>query len=1152
GGAYLPIDPGSPQERIDYMLKDSGARVLINKSEIRNPKFETNPNYQKINDQNKNQYFGAAFVLNFEHLNFDIVSNFDIRASNLIPSNLAYIIYTSGSTGMPKGVMIEQRSVVNRLNWMQKAYPIGDGDVILQKTTFTFDVSVWELFWWSSRGACVYLLGTGEEKDPAAIVHAVTNYRVTTMHFVPSMLNVFLDFLENEGGAEAVSSRLRSLRKVFASGEALGPVQVERFYRLFGKGGANGAKLINLYGPTEATVDVSYFDCVPDEKYERIPIGKPIDNINLYVLDKSLHLQPVGVVGELYIAGVGLARGYLNRPELTAEKFIRSFAGVKGGLFQKPPLVAYKTGDLARWLRDGNIEYLGRIDHQVKIRGFRIELGEIENRLLAEPAVKDAVVMARIDPSGDKQLAAYVVPDETVAFTVHRLLEIERNKLRGEGDRLYYELPNGMPVFYLNRNETDFMYREIFEECSYLKHGVTLKDSSCIFDIGANIGIFSLFANYVCPDAAIYSFEPVPALYDLLALNTSLYGLNFKIFKNGIASKEEEVVFTYYPHASILSGRFADDAEEKETVKAFIHRELEAAGRDRREMPTEAQIDELLAERISGIRFHCAMKTVSQVMRENGVERIDLLKIDVEKAELDVLEGIEAADWPKIRQLVIEVHDSGGRLAKIMDLLKRHGYEVVVEQDSMLEETGLYNLYAISPISPVSPQQEQGPRWEPAAGHFAQVEPGRYSPGRLIDDLKESLKLRLPGYMVPSHFVLLDKMPLTASGKVDRKALPAPEVNRGEGYEAPANEIEEKLAALWSEILNIGKENISVTARFFDLGGHSLKATVMLSRIDREFMVRIPLVQVFSTPTIRGLADYLKGLAQEAAVVEDHQLARLRKGSGAEPGYLFLVHDGSGEVEGYVEFCRRLEPDIDCWGIRAEKLTGYGPLNISIETIARNYIEKMKSLQSHGPYRIAGWSLGGTIAFEMAYQLETMGETVSFLGLIDSPAPAPTSLKKETFTAGSELAWLKDYIPGEQINERLKGITDINKTWWEVIAYLEENHYPVEAVRQLIPAYLAQIIPNYERLGLRELVYYLNLGRSLDRARDIYIPGGKINTELHHFTAVDSKEILKESWAEYCHSAIRVYELSGNHYSILKMPAVDQTAQLISRELSEH
>jgi amino acid adenylation domain-containing protein len=397
GGAYLPIDPEYPQERIQYMLQDSNAKVLINKSEARSTKFETNPNFQNSNDQNKDRNFGAAFVLDFENLNFDIVSDFGFRISDLIPANLAYIIYTSGSTGKPKGVMIQHRSVVNRLNWMQKFYPLNDKSIILQKTPISFDVSVWELFWWSFYGASVCLLGVGEQKNPQAIVSAVEKNGITVMHFVPSMLNVFLDHIDRPGFR---SEKLRSLTHVFASGEALSPSHVERFNRLFPQ--RTGTRLINLYGPTEATVDVSYFEA-PGKNLTVVPIGKPIDNIQLHVLDKNQVLLPVGAPGELSISGDGLARGYLNRPELTAEKFIknRSYGSYK-------TYINYKTGDLARWLPDGNIEYLGRMDHQVKIRGFRIELGEIENCLLAVGGIKEAVVIVREDDVMGSYLCAYM------------------------------------------------------------------------------------------------------------------------------------------------------------------------------------------------------------------------------------------------------------------------------------------------------------------------------------------------------------------------------------------------------------------------------------------------------------------------------------------------------------------------------------------------------------------------------------------------------------------------------------------------------------------------------------------------------------------------------------------------------------------------
>ncbi|MCP5046160.1 MAG: AMP-binding protein, partial [bacterium] len=276
------------------------------------------------------------------------------------------------------------------------------GDVILQKTTFTFDVSVWELFWWSLQGASLCLLEPGGEKNPGTIVEAIEKNNVTVMHFVPSMLNVFLQYLESSGG----SPRLTSLARVFASGEALELQQVRRFNALLYQN--NQTRLVNLYGPTEATIDVSYFNCSTGDDDGNIPIGKPIDNTQLYILDPEFRLQPVSVAGQLCIGGVGLARGYINNPRLTAGKFVRDFQEEPSA----PSAVIYQTGDLARWLEDGNIEFLGRIDHQVKIRGFRIELGEIESRLLLHPHVRGAVVLARPDGSGDKHLCAYVVPAE--------------------------------------------------------------------------------------------------------------------------------------------------------------------------------------------------------------------------------------------------------------------------------------------------------------------------------------------------------------------------------------------------------------------------------------------------------------------------------------------------------------------------------------------------------------------------------------------------------------------------------------------------------------------------------------------------------------------------------------------------------------------
>ncbi|MCC3380887.1 non-ribosomal peptide synthetase, partial [Paenibacillus farraposensis] len=400
GGAYVPIDPDYPEERIRYMLEDSGAKLLLLPSHL----------------QDRVHFAGSVMLL-------DDPAIYDEDGANLesinAPADLAYVIYTSGTTGKPKGVMIEHRSVINRLTWMQEAYPLDAGDMILQKTAITFDVSVWELFWWSFVGASMCLLPVGGEKDPEVIVETIAAQKVSTMHFVPAMLNAFLEHIERQG--EPAQSKLASLKQVFASGEALTPNAAARFQQYVAP--VSQAKLVNLYGPTEATVDVSYFNLRADETYRTVLIGKPISNIRLYVVSEGGKLQPIGVPGELCIAGDGVGRGYLNRPELTAEKFVDSPFS--------PGERMYRTGDLVRWQADGNIEYLGRIDHQVKIRGYRIELGEVETQLLKVEAVQETVVVAREDESGQKQLCAY--------FTANA--ELTASELRGA---LAQELPSYM------------------------------------------------------------------------------------------------------------------------------------------------------------------------------------------------------------------------------------------------------------------------------------------------------------------------------------------------------------------------------------------------------------------------------------------------------------------------------------------------------------------------------------------------------------------------------------------------------------------------------------------------------------------------------------------------------------------------------------
>ncbi len=367
GGAYVPLDPEYPQERLAYMIEDSGIQLLLSQQRL----LASLP------------AAGIRVIaLDQPALWLDGYSS-ESPGVAIHALNLAYVIYTSGSTGKPKGAGNSHRALVNRLCWMQQAYGLEATDAVLQKTPFSFDVSVWEFFWPLMTGARLVVAAPGEHREPARLIETIGRHAVTTLHFVPSMLQAFI----HEPGVQACTG----LKRIVCSGEALPlDAQVQVFAKL------PHAGLFNLYGPTEAAIDVTHWTCV-DEGADSVPIGRPIANLGTYVLDAQLNPVPAGVCGELYLGGTGLARSYHRRPALTAERFVPSPFGDGARL--------YRTGDRVRQRADGVIEYLGRLDHQVKLRGLRIELGEIETRLLQHPGVREAVVLVQ----GGKQLVAYLV-----------------------------------------------------------------------------------------------------------------------------------------------------------------------------------------------------------------------------------------------------------------------------------------------------------------------------------------------------------------------------------------------------------------------------------------------------------------------------------------------------------------------------------------------------------------------------------------------------------------------------------------------------------------------------------------------------------------------------------------------------------------------
>jgi amino acid adenylation domain-containing protein/FkbM family methyltransferase len=814
GGAYIPLDPGQQKHRLAFMLDDARAPVLLTSRGM----LASLP-----------QHPAKAVCLDAEgeHIARESVENPTGGAGS---ENLAYVIYTSGSTGRPKGVMIRHRSVVNLSHSLSRAvYRKYDAPLrVSLNAPLAFDASVKQLIQLVA-GHTLVIVPDEVRPNGDALLDFVEAKRVDALDCTPSQLKLML-------ASARWSQQRHAPRLMLVGGEAL---DAEMWRKLATD---ERTDFYNVYGPTECTVDATA-QLLSDP--EAVPaIGRPLANTEIYLLDRRMQPVPVGVFGELHVAGEGLARGYLRRPHLTAEKFIpHPFSRAPGARL-------YRTGDLARYLLDGRIEFLGRTDHQVKVRGFRIELGEIEASLKRHSAVRDAVVLAREDVPGDVRLVAYVV--------------IKRRYLPSIEGRARYQLPNGMAVVHQNRNETDYLYQEIFETQTYLKHGLELPDDACVFDVGANIGLFTLLVSERCRAPSIYAFEPIQPIFETLRINVELYGSNVKLFPYGLSEKGGTATFTYYPQYSMMSGlsAYAQAEGDVEVVKNYLRNQQQSGARGADVLLEHA--GDILAGRFEGQDYQARLRTLSEVIREEGVERIDLLKIDVQRAELDVLRGIEDGDWKKIRQVVMEVHDakgeaSEGRTREIAGLLEAHGFRVVVEQDEALQGSDRHNLYAA--------------RDDAEFGRAANGHPRTSAPPPSVvsaADLRNSLKEELPEYMIPTAFVPLDELPLTRNGKVDRQALPAPEslqLKSAESYIAPQSQLERDIANIWQESLQV--EKVGTHDNFFDLGGHSLLMVQVHSKLRATLGRDISMVEMFQHPTVSALAEHLSRQGPEQHTFED-------------------------------------------------------------------------------------------------------------------------------------------------------------------------------------------------------------------------------------------------------------------------------------------
>ncbi|MET7707307.1 amino acid adenylation domain-containing protein [Micromonospora sp. NPDC005413] len=720
------------------------------------------------------------------------------------PTDPAYVIFTSGSTGTPRPVLVEQGAVA-RL-WYALADAVYGGSErslrVSVNAPATFDASIKQLIQLAG-GHTLCPISEDVRHDPAGLLTHLARHEVDVLDATPSHLRLLLD-------ARRPGDTLPGL--LLIGGEAIDDPLWQELAAL------DGVRSVNLYGPTECTVDTTTATVTSDEGPT---IGRPLPGVAVVVADPSGRPLPIGAPGELLVTGGQLAVGYLHDEPATARHFV-TLTGPTGEQVR-----AYRTGDLVRLRPDGRLDYLGRIDDQIKVRGLRIEPAEISHALRQHPGVRATAVTTHGE-GAQRRLVAYAVPGSRA---------VDPDQLVG-----------------INPHETRYLYDEIFTQETYLRGGVTLPAGAVVLDVGANIGVFSLFVRTLVPDARLYAFEPVAPVFAALRQNLEPAGGEVHLFDHGLSDREGETTFTYYPGYSMMSGQrdYADPDAEKQVVRQYLSNERDSAPTGGADLLDN--LDDLLDDRFAATEQRCRLRPLSQVIDEQGIDRIDLLKIDVQRAELDVLLGIEDRHWALVQQVAMEVHDAPdgptrGRGDQITKLLESHGFQVLLEQDTLLTGTDRYNLCAFR------------------SQYRATVTPAPAVRGDAVTGpaLRDWLADRLPAHLVPDSVELIDHIPLTRNGKLDRAALPAPDTGAAGPYAAPANRAEEILVEVWQEILGIPR--IGVEDNVFQIGADSIRG-IRVRAAAAKRGVSFPLRDVFRHQTIRELVRHGELTFSDESVVD--------------------------------------------------------------------------------------------------------------------------------------------------------------------------------------------------------------------------------------------------------------------------------------------
>ena len=939
GGAYLPLDPDYPTERLQFMLEDSQVLFLITQRSL----LAKLPASQ-------------ATLICLDHIQEQISQySQDNLQSELTPSNLANVIYTSGSTGKPKGVMVEHRGLVNLASSQIQSFAVNHNSRVLQFASFSFDACISEILMTFGSGATLYLAQKDALLPGQPLIKNLQECEITHVTLPPSALAV----LPKES--------LPNLQTLIVAGEAC-PLDLVKQWSV-------GRNFFNAYGPTEASVCATIAQCSQDDLI--VTIGKAIANVQVYILDAFLQPVPVGVSGELYIGGVGVARGYLNRPELTQEKFIANpFSNDPGSRL-------YKTGDLARYLPDGNVEFLGRIDNQVKIRGFRIETGEIEAVLSQYFLLAGNVVVAREDNTGNKRLVAYLVPAlqnealpeqlaqwqneyisdwqslyertysqgqdsladltfnitgwnssytrqplpasemrEWVENTVSRILALqpERGLEIGCGTGLLLSRVAKHCLEYWATDYSQGAIQYVERVCNAVEGLEQVKLRCQMADNFEGIALHQF--DTVVLNSIIQYFPSVDYLLQVLEGAINVIGERGQIFvgdvrslpllepyhaavqlaqasdsktveqwqqqvRQSVAGEEELVIDPtfflalkqHFPQISWVEIQPKRGVAHNELTQFRYDVTLHLEAINNQSLPISDQTV------IPWLNWQLEQLSLAQIQEQLLTEKPELLGIRgipnqrVEQA-LKIWEWVEnAPDVETVEQLktiLAQQTDTAINPEQVWQLAESLGYtahlswwessqdgsfDVIFQRDSVSE--------AVSNLAFWDEKALKTKPWtdytnNPLRGKLVQ---------KLIPKVREFLQEKLPSYMVPQAFVLLDSLPLTPNGKVDRKALPSPDAatrNLANSFVLPRNPIEAQLTHIWSEVL--GLERIGVKDNFFELGGHSLLATQVLSRINSAFGLDLSVQIMFESPTIAGIASYIQAVEWAAQDSSERKL----------------------------------------------------------------------------------------------------------------------------------------------------------------------------------------------------------------------------------------------------------------------------------------